>query len=367
MTFVLDGKSLVCKEKTMEKREEKRKKFLQKALKMESKNYDVGESSVYMKYSEKIKKETIYFFIDYLKHKNLDIIIAPYEADSQLYYLYKSKQIDYIMSEDSDIAAYGCTHIIKGLLKTGKCQILNDESIKEFKHKLNEDSEDYAKKVKAKLFFELKPEDKVNLCIYSGCDYLENIKGIGFGSLIDYFSTNSTKDLRKKITSAIERDKKFGILPAEINDSSEYFDRIDLVKEIFTNQVVYDGKGKFIHLSDQTIKKTRESKILEFIGDIKEFEKKIGNDIKSFVEGDYDTEDFSKREIQPYNYEKTIEFTKMKSNHSQGLLHNLSSKTFTFKGFCEDEEAENTLCRKKSRNDDFDSPDHKIKKKIKKT
>lgn len=56
---------------------------------MESKNYDIGESSVYKKYSEKVSLDIIYFFIDYLSVKNYDYIVAPYESDSQLYYLYK--------------------------------------------------------------------------------------------------------------------------------------------------------------------------------------------------------------------------------------------------------------------------------------
>ena len=37
---------------------------------MEKNNYDIGESSVYKKYSEKVSLEIIYFFIDFLKVKN---------------------------------------------------------------------------------------------------------------------------------------------------------------------------------------------------------------------------------------------------------------------------------------------------------
>ena len=58
---------------------------------MEKNNYDIGESSVYKKYSEKVSLEIIYFFIDFLKVKNYTYIVAPYESDSQLYYLYKKK------------------------------------------------------------------------------------------------------------------------------------------------------------------------------------------------------------------------------------------------------------------------------------
>ena len=39
--------------------------------------------------------------------KNVECIIAPYEADSQLAYLSKSNYVDVIISEDSDLLVFG--------------------------------------------------------------------------------------------------------------------------------------------------------------------------------------------------------------------------------------------------------------------
>lgn len=127
--FVIDGKQLVCKEKTRMMRDKKREMFSEKSLKMEQQNYDVAESQVYQKYSQKISPEILYFFIDYLIFEKYQFIVAPYESDSQLYYMYKHKQIDYIMSEDSDIAAHGCMHIIKNYKKSGECLVMNETTI----------------------------------------------------------------------------------------------------------------------------------------------------------------------------------------------------------------------------------------------
>lgn len=44
----------------------------------------------------------------------------------------------------------------------------------------------------------LTPHDKIKVAIYSGCDYLENMRGLGFGTVIDYFPSRE-KDLLKKI------------------------------------------------------------------------------------------------------------------------------------------------------------------------
>ena len=63
--------------------------------------------------------------IDYLKYKNVECIIAPYEADSQLAYLYHTKQVNYIISEDSDMIAYNCFKLIKGLKSNGECFVMN--------------------------------------------------------------------------------------------------------------------------------------------------------------------------------------------------------------------------------------------------
>ena len=60
-------------------------------------------------------------FIDYLIYKQLSFIVAPYEADSQLAYMFHNKEIDFVLSEDSDMVAYNCTKIIKTLRKFGDC------------------------------------------------------------------------------------------------------------------------------------------------------------------------------------------------------------------------------------------------------
>ena len=52
-------------------------------------------------------------FIEYLREKGLKFVVAPYESDIQLAYMLEENFIDYIWSEDSDILAFGCKHIVK--------------------------------------------------------------------------------------------------------------------------------------------------------------------------------------------------------------------------------------------------------------
>lgn len=91
------------------------------------------------KYSKELSNTVVYFFIDFLRQQNYKYIIAPYESDPQLYYLYQSKQIDYIYSEDSDIVAYGTKHVIRNLKLDKSCLVLNEESLKALKDKFSKE------------------------------------------------------------------------------------------------------------------------------------------------------------------------------------------------------------------------------------
>ncbi len=87
--------------------------------------------AVYERYSQVIPTSLTYELIDFLKYRNIEFIVAPYEADSQLAYLLHSNYVDYIMSEDSDMIAYNCFKIIKGYKIDGRCDVLYPSTAKE--------------------------------------------------------------------------------------------------------------------------------------------------------------------------------------------------------------------------------------------
>lgn len=127
-------------------------------------------------------------------------ILAPYEADFQLAQMFKKSVVDYIWSEDSDILVYDCWNVIKGVKSKYSCQVLDEKILNAFTKKVesNKITRLVTKCRKTVKFFSLSPVDKIKVGIYSGCDYLSNIKGFGFGTVIDYFPKDETK-LRKKM------------------------------------------------------------------------------------------------------------------------------------------------------------------------
>jgi 5'-3' exonuclease len=86
---------------------------------------NVEDQAKYQMYSKHINSDLKYMFLDYLNFRKFDFIVAPYESDAQLAFMFHKKEIDVIVTEDSDLIAYNCTKIIKGVKFNGDCQYLD--------------------------------------------------------------------------------------------------------------------------------------------------------------------------------------------------------------------------------------------------
>lgn len=90
-----------------------------------SDDINVEDHAKYQMYSKHINSDLKYMFLDYLGFRKFDFIVAPYESDAQLAFMFHNKEIDFIITEDSDLIAYNCTKIIKGVKFNGDCQFLD--------------------------------------------------------------------------------------------------------------------------------------------------------------------------------------------------------------------------------------------------
>ena len=82
-----------------------------------------------------INPQMAYEFIKLLKELNIEYYVAPYEADAQLAYLSKIGLVDCVITEDSDLLAFGCKRILYKLdaeTDVGN-EILYDEAEKHHK------------------------------------------------------------------------------------------------------------------------------------------------------------------------------------------------------------------------------------------
>ncbi|OIR56924.1 MAG: exonuclease 1-like protein [Amphiamblys sp. WSBS2006] len=119
----------------------------------------------------------------FLRAEGIQCLIAPYEADSQLAYLERTNMIDAVLTEDSDLILFGCKKILFDL----------SHDAKEAKILCTLGQEDYTELG----LKEMTHEKFVQVCILSGCDYLDNIDNIGMGIAKSLFNKNKTFDAVK--------------------------------------------------------------------------------------------------------------------------------------------------------------------------
>lgn len=57
-------------------------------------------------------------FIEICRKKSIDYVVALYEADAELAFLLTQGHADFVISEDSDLLAYGCKKHLQINVKT---------------------------------------------------------------------------------------------------------------------------------------------------------------------------------------------------------------------------------------------------------
>ncbi|XP_052183814.1 exonuclease 1 [Diospyros lotus] len=161
--LVFDGGLLPMKIEQENKRARARKENLARAIEHESNGNAATAYECYQKAVD-ISPKVAYELIQVLKQENVYYIVAPYEADAQMTFLAVSKQVDAVITEDSDLIAFGCPRIIYKMDKFG-------QSIEFQYSKLQQNKE--------LNFTGFTKQMLLEMCILSGCDYLQSLPGLG--------------------------------------------------------------------------------------------------------------------------------------------------------------------------------------------
>jgi len=227
--FIFDGDKLPMKINEEDKREIKRKEYEKEAENLLKMNNIYG--AIFKKIEAfDVTPEFAYEFMKILKNYNVEYYVAPYEADAQLAYLSYIDYIDFIITEDSDLVAYGCKCV---LFKLGN---LKDEPIDVGEEILWENVKN-CKEIRFKNF----SKDKfLSFCILCGCDYLK-IKGVGPN--LSNEALNKFDDYNKFLGYVFNKNCIQGSIIETINQ----YERTFLT---FRYQVVYcprEKKMKYFH------------------------------------------------------------------------------------------------------------------------
>lgn len=138
-----------------------------------------------------VSPDIAYKLIEVLKQHNYKYIVAPYEADAQLAYLSRQNLVDIIITEDSDLLAFGAKKILYKLdfIKLNGIEICLDN----IKSTINTGFSYFTHNM------------FLTTCVMAGCDYLPQIKGVGIKLAQKTISRNQTL---KKALSELSMSNK---------------------------------------------------------------------------------------------------------------------------------------------------------------
>lgn len=121
-------------------------------------------------------------FIKALRLKQIDYVIAPYEADAQMAYFANNGFVDCVITDDSDLILFGCPRIFFKMDRNGNGVLFENEKLPQC---MNLSPSNF------------KFEHLRWMCILSGCDYLENLPKIGIESARTIAFRDSNTDLKE--------------------------------------------------------------------------------------------------------------------------------------------------------------------------
>jgi len=216
--LVFDGRNLPSKAETEKKRRENRKMNRERAVQLLAEG-KAKEAREYFQRCVDVTPQMARTVINACRDRNIDCIVAPYEADAQLAFL-ATTVADFVITEDSDLTLFGCEKIIFKLSPAG-------DGVLYEKNRLNE------------VFGSLAPqfdfEKFRKMCIMSGCDYLQNLHGVGLGKSKQFWS----KITNPNVKAVLPKIPHYLKLPA-LTVPQSYIDGFVQANNTFLYQVIFD-------------------------------------------------------------------------------------------------------------------------------
>jgi len=183
--FVFDGQRLPIKEETCTHRRESREKAKHDAEILEAHGMiDDAEKKWQQAFvlEQHMETETL----DMLVTNNVVCYTSRYESDQCMASLWKQGIVDAVVTEDSDLIAYGVKRCIFKLKSDGHCEYYGAST---------EGAPEPKKRRVDVMLPSLNDEQIAQLCVLSGTDYNENIRGVGIKKVYTMIMQNSWTEI----------------------------------------------------------------------------------------------------------------------------------------------------------------------------
>ncbi|KAM4614960.1 exonuclease 1 [Polymixia lowei] len=225
--LVFDGCNLPSKKEVEKARRERRQANLQKGRQL-LREGKISEARDCFTRCVNITPSMAHDVIKAARTRGVDCIVAPYEADAQLAFLSKSGMAQAVITEDSDLLAFGCKKVILKMDKQGNGLEIDQNHLG-----------------RCRPLGDVFTEEKFRyMCILSGCDYLASLYGIGLGKACKLLRIANNPDILKVI-------KKMGqYLKMNVVVPEEYIEGFIKANNTFLHQLVFDPiKRKVVPLN----------------------------------------------------------------------------------------------------------------------
>ncbi|KAJ1983072.1 Rad2 nuclease [Dimargaris verticillata] len=237
--LVFDGGPLPSKKVTEDDRFARRQKSLATAM-QHRRLGNAKEARDWFQRCVDITPEIALQFIQKLRQENVEFVVAPYEADAQLYYMEKSGLVDAVITEDSDLLAFGCKRVIFKLDRYGHGMEIRRSDF------------DQVREIAIQAWSD---DTFRQMCILSGCDYLPSIPRVGLKTAHQFLAKH--RDAQRAI-QVIRLQGKYVVPP-------NYETSFTRAENTFLYQRVFDLKSKRL-VTLNPIPPTLDSASLEYIG-----------------------------------------------------------------------------------------------------
>lgn len=214
--IVFDGGDLPAKKITNDKRKAERRENIKKAIELEEMGM-ISESYDYYIRSIEISQDLLVPLFEKLRQKNIEFIVAPYEADAELAYLAYNRFVDMVITEDSDLLVYQCPLSVFKLDKDGNCNVIRRERLLRLLSSCS-----------------LNQKQFVEVCVLAGCDYLPSVPRMGIRTAVKRMNLFGNGE---SVIAGLRADPKWDV-------PEDYEKKFQEACTIFTTQRVFDPRTK---------------------------------------------------------------------------------------------------------------------------
>ncbi|GAQ78461.1 putative DNA repair protein XPGC [Klebsormidium nitens] len=244
---VFDGARLPMKAGTEAERRRNKNNSLEEARAKLAAGDERGAEEAFQR-SVDITPQMALQVMKYLRREGVDFIVAPYEADAQLAALASAGKenggIAAVITEDSDLLAYGCSTVLYKMDKYGNAEEISTErlfsSIGHGSQGPSQASSGRQQGGTCLSFRHFNQELFLGMCILAGCDFLPSIPGIGISKA--HAVVNKYRNVDRAL-SRLKLDAKLVVPPGYAREYAR-------ARATFAHARVYDPASKrLVHLN----------------------------------------------------------------------------------------------------------------------